>query len=231
MSEVSAYRENRSAIQIGRTARGAATMPASNPIPHLPHLHLMPACSKCSARMKIVRATPTEEGLKIGPSSAPNAITSMRSFSRPRDRLSSLKEFVTKCQSGTLFKSWCYSPTITVHRSIRWPTTRIQTKSDRAKRSGGSIITILATCPRKPSTAANPNRSNGRIKVAVSNLTAATIDEGSVEVASYQDGGDRAEHGPRYLKGLNVLRRRTSHSLRVGIVRPRPREAATWFGP
>jgi transcription initiation factor IIE alpha subunit len=40
-------------------------MPRLNhPIPNLPNYQLMPACPKCSARMKILRATPTEEGLE-----------------------------------------------------------------------------------------------------------------------------------------------------------------------
>lgn len=103
------------------------------------------------------------KALKIGPSSASNAITSIPSFSRPRRQLIVAESVHGLSQSGTLLKSWRYSPTITIHRSIRWSTTKIQTKSNRAKRSLVSIITIPATCLRKPSTAANLNRSNGRM--------------------------------------------------------------------
>ena len=38
-----------------------------------------------------------------------------------------------------------------IHRSIPWPTTRIQPKSNRAKRSLESSITTQAKCPEKPS--------------------------------------------------------------------------------
>jgi hypothetical protein len=47
--------------------------------------------------------------------------------------------------------------------ACRWPTIRTQTKSNRAKRSLGSIITPPATCPRKPSTLANRNLSSEQI--------------------------------------------------------------------
>jgi transposase-like protein len=32
--------------------------------PYIPDIHLMPACPKCSAQMKLVRATPADEGLE-----------------------------------------------------------------------------------------------------------------------------------------------------------------------
>jgi transposase-like protein len=33
-------------------------------ITHIPDIRLMPACPQCSAQMKIVRVTPTDEGLE-----------------------------------------------------------------------------------------------------------------------------------------------------------------------
>jgi hypothetical protein len=39
-------------------------MPKPNHIPYLPNFHLMPACSRCSAQMKMVCVTRTDEGLE-----------------------------------------------------------------------------------------------------------------------------------------------------------------------
>jgi hypothetical protein len=46
---------------------------------------------------------------------------------------------------------------VEIQRSIPWPTTRIRTKSNRAKKSLGRSITTRATCPAKRSAKMNPN--------------------------------------------------------------------------
>jgi hypothetical protein len=67
-------------------------------------------------------------------------------------------------QGGTPLMQLRYRSTRNkVQGACRWPTIRTQTKSNRAKRSLGSTITIPATCPRKPSTVANRNPSSEQI--------------------------------------------------------------------
>jgi hypothetical protein len=58
-----------------------------------------------------------------------------------------------------------------IHRSIPWPTTRIQTKSNRAKRSLESSITIQATCPERPFAPAKMSLRNPTLIAVMSNKT------------------------------------------------------------
>jgi hypothetical protein len=47
-----------------------------------------------------------------------------------------------------------------IHRSVRWLTIRIPPRNNRAKRRLGSSITILATCPERPSVVARMTLSS-----------------------------------------------------------------------
>jgi hypothetical protein len=82
-------------------------------------------------------------------------------------------------------------------RSITWPTTKIQTKSNRAKRSLGSIITTRATCPEKPWIAANQSLSSERMltgyAAVISMIKAAMIDEAIGRGRCAQDQVERRD--------------------------------------
>jgi len=82
-----------------------------------------------------------------------------------------------------------------VRRSIPWPTKRIKTKSNRAKRSRKSSITTLATCPERQSAPAKMSLGNPTLigYMTVTNIKTKTKKSAIiVECVDDNEGVDKA---------------------------------------